>query len=335
MVRSPLPRRSRRQSSYVLVALLVVGGLVTTVGTAVLWTSGIIQPNQHDGVQPAATEPISPTNSKLQALERQYEETQRKLASLKERQGELKRIRDAHNAAWDSESPLGAVPPDRLASRTKQINDDADAITANAKQIIATYNAMKTLLDQMDRESTAASQKITLWDRRQQLQAMAESVKEPAAMPAAPGNQPGLGDLATDFQRRVTAYQAGMRDHPWTWQGTDNKWRRSLSTMYEFRPEVKPSTQAGYTWVAELSYKEVTKSTTPCDTEKSAKTSFITEAPKVVWEHWRLFGYKDGRWQRIDRRMRSSGVINTDWSLGVADHPLLAIEDECFADMPR
>jgi hypothetical protein len=108
-----------------------------------------------------------------------------------------------------------------------------------------------------------------------------------------------------------------------------------VSTVYEFKTDVKVGDRPGYAWVAAVSFKEVAKNTPPCESEALAKAAPLTEDPKLVWEHWRLFGYKDGRWERLERRMRSTGVFNSEWAEGVADNPILAVEDEFLSYRPK
>ncbi|MBY0232271.1 MAG: hypothetical protein K2W96_23575 [Gemmataceae bacterium] len=149
-------------------------------------------------------------------------------------------------------------------------------------------------------------------------------------------NSPTEEEVAADFQKRITTFQAMMRDRPEVWKDTKNQWRRSVYKVYEFRPEVKRSTQPGYHWVAELSYKEVATETVPCATEQQAREAPLTEQAKTVWEHWRVFGYKGDKWGRTARKVRIALDYqgrSWDWGDGpLATHHLLLIEDEFFAD---
>jgi hypothetical protein len=166
--------------------------IVTVVA---LWVTGTFPQRDRERPREATGESPAKGNAKLQRLERQYEELKTKVGDLQARGVELKRIRAAHDDTWASESALGAVPPDRLTARTKEINDDADAITANAKAIIALYQEMGTILDEIERE-TGSTGRSKVAEKRQELtnardrMPVAPPAERPALAPHPPISKP-------------------------------------------------------------------------------------------------------------------------------------------------
>ncbi len=154
----------------VLIAAAVVG--------AGLYFGGVFGTKAKENVAaPAAPEK---KETKAEKLLRDYDELKVKVKALQDRQQDLKRTRAAHDEAFEAEYAVAKINRDALFAllerRQKQVDQDAEAITASARSILALYDQMRSLLDQLERENDPSS-RDKLRERRQELDKSVEAMK--------------------------------------------------------------------------------------------------------------------------------------------------------------
>lgn len=219
---SPSPscyHRKRQQSSGAGVILVVVFLLLTITGVG-LYLGGVFKGGAKK--ETVALKPPARTESKVEKLQREYDELKGKLKGLQDQQQELRQTKAAHDEAFSAEYAIAKVnreaASELLQRRQRQLSDDTDAVVASAKAILALHDRMRAVLDRIEREGDPSAA-ANLRERRHELDKAAEVAKavvpvetsEPSLPPVEPKRPTGprvLTEPEVQERNRMLAAQA-------------------------------------------------------------------------------------------------------------------------------